>query len=141
MRKQTTNGPTKADLKEHIAWAEDELKRILERAEALRQYIAATRKLAGKKAPEFVQQSLPGVTVIPRRRTKGATLATHVADILRGAGVPLHVKAIVEKLAQGGNPVIARNPLNTVAVALSRRPDQFKKTGPNMFDLNSREGR
>jgi len=139
MARQTVTTLSKADLKAQIACAEEELSRILDRAESLREYIAAARKLAGKKAPEYVQQSLPGVTVIPRRRTKGATLANNVAAILQDVGAPLHVRAIVLRLAEKGNPVIARNPINTVAVALARRTDQFKRTQPNTFDLVKRE--
>ena len=139
MRAKAAGKPTKADLKAQIAWAEGELTETLAHAQALREYIAATRKLAGKKAPDFEQQVLPGVTVIPRRRTKGAVLANQITEVLRAAGGAMHVKAIVKKLAENGNPVIAKNPTNTVAVALMRREDMFKKVSPNTFDLVSRE--
>jgi hypothetical protein len=139
MRTRAAGKPTKADLRAQIAWAENELTETLAHAQSLREYIAATRKLAGKKAPDFEQQMLPGVTVIPRRRTKGAVLANQITEVLRTSGGPMHVRAIVKKLADSGNPVIAKNPTNTVAVALIRRGDVFKKVSPNTFDLVSRE--
>lgn len=132
--------PTKSDLKAQITWAENELTETLARANSLREYITATRKLIGKKAPEFEQQELPGVTVIPRRRTKGALLAKQVEDVLRAAGHSLHVRDIVKKLSENGNPVIAKNPVNTTSVLLMRRADQFKKVSPNTFDLVKKEG-
>jgi hypothetical protein len=141
MSKKNVAAPTKADLKAQILWAENELQHTLARAQSLREYITATRKLAGKKAPEFEQQVLPGIRVIPRRRTKGAVLAKQVAEVLKSVGAPMHVKDIVERLAQTGNPVIAKNPLNTVAVALIRRADQFTKVGRNIFDLVNKEGK
>ena len=132
--------PTKTDLRAQIAWAERELSETLARAASLREYISATRKLIGKKAPEYEQQDLPGVAVIPRRRTKGAALAGQVADVLRAAGGPMHVRDIVKKLAENGNPVIAKNPINTTSVLLVRRHDQFAKVSPNTFDLVKKEG-
>ncbi len=136
MKNTPTVKPSKQDLKAQLLWAESELKQTLEKAQSLRDYIMAVRKLCGKKGPAFEQQELPGVAVIPhRRRTKGAALANQVADILRVAGAPLHVKAIVAKLADSGHPVIAKNPTNTVGVALILRADQFVKVSPNTFDL------
>jgi hypothetical protein len=139
MKPKNVAKPTKADLNAQIAWAENDLRETLARAQSLREYITATRKLAGKKAPEFEQQDLPGITVIPRRRTKGAVLANQVADLLKAAGHSMHVRDIVKKLAEDGHAVIARNPTNSVAVALMRREDIFKKVAPNTFDLVSRE--
>ena len=140
MRTKTSGKPTKADLKAQIAWAENELNETLAHAASLREYISATRKLIGKKAPEYEQQDLPGVTVIPRRRTKGAVLANQVADVLRASGHAMHVREIVKKLADNGNPVIAKNPINTTAVLLMRRADQFARVSPNTFDLVKKEG-
>jgi hypothetical protein len=127
--------PTKSDLKAQIAWYERELRETLDHAKTLQEYIAVARKMIGKKAPEYEQQDLPGVAVIPRRRTKGAVLAKQVEEVLRAADHPLHVREIVKKLAENGNPVIAQNPANTTAVLLIRRADQFKKVSPNTFDL------
>lgn len=139
MRTRPPGKPTKSDLRAQIAWAENELTETLAHANSLREYIIATRKLIGRKAPEYEQQELPGVTVIPRRRTKGAVLAKQVEDILRTAG-PLHVRDIVKRLAENGNPVIAKNPINTTSVLLMRRADQFRRVLPNTFDLVKKEG-
>lgn len=138
MKTKTAGKPTKSDLKAQIAWYERELKETLEHATVLREYIAVSRRLIGKKPLEYEQQELPGVAVIPRRRTKGAVLAQQVVDVLQAAGHPLHVKDIVRKLAENGNPVIAQNPKNTTAVLLLRRADQFVKVSPNTFDLASK---
>ncbi len=141
MKTKPAGKPSKADLKAQLAWAESELKETLEKAQSLREYIAAIGKLRGKKGPAFERQELVGVTVIPhRRRTKGAALAKQVAEILTAAGQPMHVRAIVVKLGESGHPVIAKNPTNTVAVALIRRPDQFTKVSPNTFGLAKKEG-
>lgn len=50
----------------------------------------------------------------------------------------MHVRDIVAALSNSGNSVLARNPVNTVAVALMRREDMFKKVAPNTFDLTVR---
>ena len=52
----------------------------------------------------------------------------------------MHVKDIVAKLTKNEHAVIAKNPTNTVAVALIRRADQFTKVSPNTFDLAKKEG-
>lgn len=141
MKKTPTGRISKADLKAQLAWAESELQITLEKAQSLSEYIAATRKLCGKKGPTYTQQELPGVTVIPhRRRTKTAVLASQVVEVLRAAGQPMHVRDIVAELGRRGQPVIAKNPTNTVAVALTRRADQFAKVSPNTFDLANKEG-
>lgn len=140
MRTKVAGKPTKSDLKAQIAWYERELKETLEHANTLREYIAVSRRLIGKKVPEYEQQELPGVTIIPRRRTKGAVLAMQVIEVLRAAGHPLHVRDIVKKLAENGNPVIAKNPTNTTAVLLIRRADQFTRVSPNTFDLAKKDG-
>jgi hypothetical protein len=95
----------------------------------------------GKKS-SVVSTISPAVTVLPlRRRTKTAVLANQVAEVLAAAGRPLHVKEIVDKLQERGQPVTAQNPTAAVAVALSRRKDQFTKTTGNTFDLVKKEGK
>lgn len=132
---------SKTDLKAQLAWAENELRETLDKAQSLSEYIAATRKLCGKKGPASTRQDLPGVAVIPhRRRTKTAVLASQVVEVLRSAGQAMHVRDIVGELGKRGQPVIAKNPTNTVAVALARRSDQFAKVSPNTFDLVNKEG-
>ena len=138
MKTRIVGKPTKADLKAQIAWAEEELKETLAHAESLKEYIVATRKLAGKKTQDYEQQAPPGVSVIRRRRTKGSELANQTAALLVAAGSSMHVRDIVTRLSESGNPVVAKNPINTVAVALARREDVFKKVGPNTFDLVNR---
>ena len=139
MRNKQANRLSKTDYKNQLALAESELDELLERAQILREYIAATRKLCGKKGPAFEQQTLPGVMQIPRRRTKGLVLASQIVEVIKAAGHPMHVRDIVKKLGENGNPVVAKNPTNTVAVAMIRRADQFVKVSPNTFDLVGRE--
>lgn len=138
MRKATENLKQK-ELRETLARAENELKETLERVQNLRELIAVTRKLCGK--PPVMPDVFSPVTILPqRRRTKTAELASQVADVLRAAGRAMHVKDIVAKLAERGQAVTAQNPAATVAVALSRRPDQFQKVSGNTFDLVKKEG-
>ena len=54
---------------------------------------------------------------------------------------PMHVNFIAIELSRKGYPLKAKNPAATVAVALSRRPDQFTKVGPNTFDLVKKEAK
>jgi hypothetical protein len=137
--KKTTENLRQKELKETLARAENELKHTLERVQNLRDLIAVTRKLCGK--PPASPDVSASVTMLPqRRRTKTAELANQVADVLRAAGHPMHVKDIVARLAERGQAVIAQNPTATVAVALSRRPDQFEKVSGNTFDLVKKEG-
>jgi hypothetical protein len=138
MMKRTTESLRQKELKETLARAENELKHTLERVQNLRDLIAVTRKLCGK--PPALPETSATVTVIQRRRTKTAELANQVADVLRTAGHAMHVKDIVAKLEDRGQAVTAQNPKAAVAVALSRRPDQFQKVSGNTFDLAKKEG-
>ena len=123
------------ELKATLARAETELQETLARAQALREWITATRKLCGRKVQTGPLPVEPGVTPMPRRRTKGTELANRVAGILQSAGRPMHVRDIVAELEKGENPLKARNPVATVAVLLSRRPELFLKVSPNTFEL------
>jgi len=125
---------TRNDLKADLAKAEQELQELLTRAESLREWITATKKLCGKLSHTNEQNQQP-LTFKPRRRTKTAVLAAQVSEVLRAVGHPLHVDAIAAELTKRGNPVMAKNPAATVAVALGRRTDQFSRVGPNTFDL------
>jgi HB1, ASXL, restriction endonuclease HTH domain len=126
----------KAELKLALARAEKELQETVEHAQSLREWIIATKKLCGRKLPTANSAVL---SLIPRRRTKTAILATQVAAVLEEAGGPLHVKEIVGELIKRGQPVVAQNPIASVGVALSRRADQFVKVAGNTFDLRGRE--
>jgi hypothetical protein len=120
------------DLKEALAAAEDELAFVLKRADQLREWIAVTKKLCAKNIKAAEPDSAPG----PRfRRTKASGTLQHVLEVLREAGTPLHVDDIVKRLAANNHASTAKNPKATIAVALSRRPDQFQKTGPNTFGI------
>lgn len=129
---------TGADLKPDLEKAEQELKALLDRVQALREWITATRKLSGKRINSIDNdQAIPFSP--PRRRTKAAELAEQVIEVLRRLGRPTHVNLIAIELSRRGYEVGAKNPAATVAVALSRRPDQFVKVGPNTFDLVRKE--
>jgi hypothetical protein len=131
---------TNADLKPDLAKAEKELQDLLERAEVLREWITITKKLAGKR-PRGTELQAETVTVFTRRRTKTAVLAAQVKEVLRSSGRPMHVMYIAQALAKEGHPVTAKNPVATIAVALSRRPEEFTKTGPNTFFLKETEAK
>ena len=69
------------------------------------------------------------------RRTRTTALAQQVREVLLEAGAEMHVDDIVEALKVKGHPVMAQNPKATIAVALSRRPEQFARVKPNTFAL------
>jgi hypothetical protein len=127
------------DLRAALASAEKELQEILGRAEHLREWIAVTKKLCAKRGKHAIADDT--TIVAGTRRTKATVLAAHVIDVLRTAGKALHVETIVAELSRAGHPVTARNPKAAVAVALSRRPETFAKTGPNTFGLAAKEER
>lgn len=122
------------DLKEALVAAEEELVTVLKRAETLREWIMVTKKLCSPKGTKNIIG--PGGPPIPRgRRTKATGTMQHVMEVLQAAGTPMHVDDILKKLTENGHPVVARNPKATIAVALSRRTDQFRKTAPNTFGI------
>lgn len=124
------------ELKAQLATAKSELKETLERVQQLRDFITATERLCRRKGTAAPPSASASVTVMPqRRRTKAAALASRVAEILQHAGKPMHVRDIVAELAKRGEPIAAQNPVASVAVALGRRTDQFKKVSGNTFDL------
>jgi hypothetical protein len=128
------------ELKASLVQAKRELQDLLTRAGRLKEWIAATEKLCGKKGQSHDSDVETG-TVVRFRRTKAVLLAAQVAAVLKDAGKPMHVREIVAELAKRQQPVTARNPVATVAVALGRRAEQFAKTGPNTFDLVEKEAK
>jgi len=129
---------TSADLKADLAKAEKELQDLLERTTILREWITVTKKICGKRHSTQETQELP-LTFVPRRRTKTTELATQVREILGKIGRPMHVNFIAIELDRKGHPIDAKNPAATLAVALSRRPDEFARVGPNTFDLAKKD--
>lgn len=134
-----------AELKTQLATAKAELKGTLERVQQLRDFITVTEKLVRRKGSSALSTpAIPGgnMVVIPhRRRTKTSVLTNSIVEILAQAGKPMHVKDIVAKLADRGESITSQNPEASVAVALSRRVEQFKKVSGNTFDLVNREAK
>lgn len=120
------------DLKEALGAAKEELAYVLKRAETLREWIAVTEKLCAKNAKGAEHEPAP---IARFRRTKATTTVQHVMEVLAKAGTPLHIDEIVKRLAENNHASAAKNPKATIAVALSRRPDQFRKTAPNTFGI------
>ena len=118
------------DLKDALASAEAERESLRARLEALDEWIEVTRRLCSKPSRHTGTQEVPN-----SRRTRTSDLAIHVLEVLKRAGSPMHVNDIVAALAQHGHPVQAKNPAATVAVALGRRPEQFRKAAPNTFGI------
>lgn len=124
------------DLKDALAAAEAELITVVKRAESLREWIAVTNKLCAKNSRSVAAEAEVALGV--RRRTKSAGLIQNVIEVLQAAeSGSLHVDDILKKLAENNHPVTAKNPKATIAVLLTRRTDQFRKTGPNTFGLAS----
>jgi hypothetical protein len=120
------------DLKDALANAEAELVTVLKRAESLREWITVTKKLCAKNSKAAgISENEP----ILKRRTRTSGLAQQIRDVLVQAGKPMHVDDIVKALQEQGHPVMAKNPKATIAVALSRRVDEFERVRPNTFAL------
>jgi hypothetical protein len=125
-----------ADLRETLESAEAELVTLVKRVEMLKEWIVVTKKLCSKNSKMPVGLE-PAAVVTRMRRTRTSDLANQVLEVLQEKGAPMHVKEIVSALADKGHPMSARNPEATLAVALSRRTEQFRRTAPNTFGLSS----
>ncbi len=123
------------DLKDALANAEAELAALHKRAEQLREWIAVTKKLCAKNSTASGAITDTEAVVTRTRRTRTTALAQQVREVLLEAGAEMHVDDIVEALKAKGHPVMAQNPKATIAVALSRRADQFTRVKPNTFAL------
>lgn len=122
-------------MEEAIQEAQAELQEVMARAERLKEFIAASKKLFARRGASASGPDISGFgPLIPRRRKTNA-LALEVTAILSDAKRPLHVSEIVAELQRREYRLNAKNPIGTVAVALSRRPDEFEKVGPNTFAL------
>jgi hypothetical protein len=131
---------SRTDLKAQLVTAKAELKETLDRVRWLQEFIAVTEKLVGKRSSSPPQQLTNAVAILPqRRRTKGTVLAEQVKEVLIASNRPLHVKEIIEKLRERGQSVLAENPAAAVAVALTRRRDQFERVSGNTFGLVQKE--
>jgi HB1, ASXL, restriction endonuclease HTH domain len=124
------------DLRETLETAEAELVTLQKRVEMLKEWITVTRRLCSK-TPKL-PANLEGIPTVPRmRRTRTASLASQILEVLQERGTPMHVREIVAALAAKGHAMTAQNQEATVAIALSRRPEQFRRTAPNTFGLVS----
>jgi hypothetical protein len=133
-----TDKLSRSDLKAQLVTAKAELKETLDRVRWLQEFIAVTEKLVGKRSSP--PQQTNAVAILPqRRRTKGTVLAEQVKEVLIASNRPLHVKEIIEKLRERGQSVLAENPAAAVAVALTRRKDQFERVSGNTFGLVQKE--
>ena len=102
---------------------------ILHRIEALQNFIQSGRVLAGKEfktRPSAAPPSAAAESELP--------IADQVAEILKAAGKPLHLKDIVERL-RPTRRFSGKDPAASVATAIKRRGRQFNKVRPNTFTL------
>lgn len=127
-----TSRVKRAVLEQGIREAQIELQELMARAERLKEYIAVSKKLLRRSVSRVSEANLSAF--VPRRRKTNA-LAQEVLTILASANRPLHVSEIIAELERRNYKLEAKNPTATVAVALSRRPDEFEKVGPNTFAL------
>ncbi len=126
------NRVKRAVLEQGIQEAQIELQELMARAERLKEYIAVSKKLLRRSGSMVSEDNVS--PFVPRRRKTNA-LAQEITTILVSANRPLHVSEIVSELERRNYKLEAKNPAATVAVALSRRPDEFEKVGPNTFAL------
>jgi HB1, ASXL, restriction endonuclease HTH domain len=122
----------KVVVEQGIQEAQAELLELLARAERLKEYIAVSKKLLRRSGSMGSESEVS--PFLPRRR-KTNSLAEEVTRILLAARKPLHVSEIISELQKTNYPITAKNPAATIAVALSRRPFEFEKVGPNTFVL------
>jgi len=122
------------DLKDALAAAEAELFGLLKRVETLREWILVTKKLRAKNTTAESDGHDSG-PIVRSRRTKTGALLEAIVEIIGTSGGPMHVDDIVQKLQEKSYPLVAKNPKAATAVALSRRPDMFRKTAPNTFGV------
>ncbi len=122
----------RAVLEQGIQEAQLELQELMARAERLKEYISVSKKLLRRSGSTISEDNLS--PFVPRKRKTNA-LAQEITTILVSANRPLHVSEIVSELERRSYKLEAKNPTATIAVALSRRPDEFEKVGPNTFAL------
>ena len=102
---------------------------IVRKTEALEHFIQSGRALAGRRRKARVRAATRKAASNSHPR-----IADHVAEILKQAGKPLHLKDIVEQL-QAKRTFATKDPTSSVAVAIRRRGRQFKRVKPNTFKL------
>ncbi len=111
---------------------------LLRQIEALQSFIRSGLALTGHHptpliGPGSIGAMLPASAAL----AGGGAIADQVAEILKAAGKPLHVKEIVRHL-RALRDFNGKNPAASVLVAIKRRRGMFKKVGPNTFDLAER---
>lgn len=112
---------------------------LLRKIDALQKFIQSGLALAGQGqgyTPLFGDASTASVLVpaVSGAAISRGSIADQVAEILKAAGKPLHVKEIVRQL-RTVRSFNGKNPTASIVVSIKRRGAQFKKTKPNTFAL------
>ncbi len=72
--------------------------------------------------------------VRPRRRT-GRSQVDLAEDVLRAAGVPLHVREIIDRIEKNGGVRVDRESIVSALTKKVMRGDRFVRSAPNTFAL------
>jgi hypothetical protein len=95
--------PQRNSIQEAIETVRQELREVEERAEKLRQALKALIELL--PAPQLPLEEVAIQARPMTSRLRGVTMTKAAAMVLKEAHEPLHVNAIIERMAEGGFPV------------------------------------
>ena len=105
---------------------------LLKKIESLELFIQSGLALTGQERQPT--SLFPSPQPASGVATPGGAIADHVAEIIKNAGRPLHVKEIVRRL-RTVRSLNGKNPTASIVVAIKRRGNQFRKVKPNTFEL------
>lgn len=124
--------------------AEQELRKLqkenadlIKRIEALQNFIRSGLALTGAEpsAPQIPLMASHAGTQTISVGAQMPPMADQVAAVLKNAGKPLHIREIVRQLRTLRDFNGSTRPERTVWTAMKRRKGQFKRVGPNIFQL------
>lgn len=135
-----TGTMTVDDAQQELRRLRNEHAALLRRIQMLEQFINLGLELKGNKRPAAVtiSQQIPMAASDAAAQSSEALLPIPVADqiaqILRRAGRPLHMKEIAAQLKTMRH-MASKRPERTIWSAMQRRKGQFRKVRPNTFEL------
>jgi hypothetical protein len=105
---------------------------VLEAFEAsLAAQLKAIRSLRSRKSSGSTEEHSPGTS----RRRKGLSQIDMAFDILLSAGCPLHITALIERIAAKFGTTVDRESLVSALSKRVNRRDRFTRTDKNTFAL------
>lgn len=134
-----TDTMTVDDAQQELRRLKSEHAALLQRIQKLEQFINLGLELKGNKRPAAVinaQMAMSTPGAVPRNGDALVPIpvADQIAEILRNAGRPLHMKEIAAQLKTMRH-MASKRPERTIWSAMKRRKGQFRKVRPNTFEL------